>query len=290
MLPGSIKREIKDAVVNASWQNAGPRIQQLEHLVADMRPRVEDLEALVEQLRAVIRHENFVLPPPKHLQVRVVGGFVPGFIESGFSICEDLDAVLAGIHKNLGSFPRVLDWGCGCGRTARAVKTLYPDCELHGTDIDPEAIGFLQRRYSRYGEFHLAPHRPPTRFAEDFFDFVFGISVFTHLPEDMQFEWLDELRRITKPGAYLIVTTSGEANYRPFPKELVDKADRDGFLYVDGSYGQSINLPAFYQNTFHKHDYIRREWSRYFEVLDIQTQRVQRHQDTVLLRNTKAPR
>lgn len=290
LVPRALKDEIKEAVANVAWQRTGPRIERLEGRSEGPGTKVADLETAVEQLTAVLRHEGIVMPPPKHMQIRVVGAYVGGFIESGFSICDDLNGVLAVVGKSLESFPRILDWGCGCGRTARAVKTLVPGCELHGTDIDEEAIGFLQRCYARYGEFRVAPHRPPTSFPDDFFDFVFGVSIFTHLPEDMQFEWLAELSRITRPGAHLIVTTSGEPNYKLMPPEYVARVERDGFLYVDGGYGQSINLPAFYQNTFHTHDYIRRKWTRYFDVIDIQTQRMQRHQDTILLRNRKPAR
>lgn len=113
---------------------------------------------------------------------------------------------------------------------------------------------------------------------------IFGISVFTHLPEGMQFEWLEELRRITKPGGYPILTTSGEKNYSHLPPDLRRIVETKGFYYLDGTYGQSIWLPAFYQNTFHSLDYIRREWSRYFDVLDTQLARLESHQDTVLLR------
>ncbi len=287
LVPRFLKDDIKQAVAAVAWQSAGPRIVQLEaRSVPDLdglRSKVEDLETALEQLTAVLRHDNVALPPPKHLQIRVVGAYVPGFVESGFATCDDLNGVLGVVGRSLASFPRILDWGCGCGRNSRAVKTLVPACELHGMDIDAEAIGFLQNRYTRYGEFHVAPHRPPTDFPDAFFDFVFGISVFTHLPEPMQFEWLEELRRITKPGGYLIMTTSGESNYRNLPPDLLARVEADGILYVDGGYGQSIDLPAFYQNTFHTQAYIRREWAKFFRVVDIQARRMSNQLDTILL-------
>ena len=45
-----------------------------------------------------------------------------------------------------------------------------------------------------------------------------------------------------------------------------------GFYYSDFgfNYGKSISLPDFYQTSFHTHDYIRREWGKHFDVLDIQ--------------------
>jgi SAM-dependent methyltransferase len=248
--------------------------------------RTADLERLSGSCWPSSGARGSWLPPPKHLQIRVVGGYVPGFIESGFSICDDLNAALSPVDKRLENFPRILDFGCGCGRTTRALKTLYPAAEVHGTDIDPEAIGWLQKNYAAFGEFRVAPHRPPTSYSNGFFDFIVGVSVFTHLPEDMQFLWLEELKRITKPGGYLILTTSGEKNYKGLPDATRRVVEEKGFVYINDNYGQSISLPDFYQNTFHAPSYVEREWARYFEVLEIQPARMQNHQDTVLLRRS----
>ena len=288
LVPRFIKDELKGSIRAASEAYARevtPPTAELVTQVRELSAKVADLEAAAGRLEAVLRHDGTVLPPPKHMQIRVVGGYVSGFIESGFSICDDLNGVLSVGGKSLGDFERILDWGCGCGRTTRALKTLMPQKDIWGSDIDPEAIAWLQKAYSpKYGQFRLAPHAPPLPFEDGFFDFVFGISVFTHLPEDMQFGWLAEMQRITRPGGYLIMTTSGEGNYSKLPDELRRKVEEKGFFYLDGGYGQSISLPAFYQNTFHSLDYIRREWAKYFDILDMQPTRMQRHQDTILMR------
>jgi len=39
---------------------------------------------------------------------------------------------------------------------------------------------------------------------------VIGYSVFTHLTEAMQRQWLEELRRITAPGGLVLVTAHGD--------------------------------------------------------------------------------
>ncbi len=262
----------------AGWAEDRKQLQTLQ-------ARLADLETAFGQIQTILRREAAAAPPPpKHLQIRVVGGYVPDFLESGFAICGDLNAALEPAGRTLADFRRILDWGCGCGRTTRALKTLLPACELYGSDIDPEAIAWLQENYASLADFRVSPHRPPTSYADGMFDFVYGISVFTHLPEDMQFQWLEELRRITRPGGYLVMTTCGEQIYSQLPSELRAIVETKGFLYADGHYGQSISLPDFYQNTFHAHAYIRREWSKYFEILDIQPQRIQKHQDTVLMR------
>ena len=251
-----------------------------------MLSRLSDLEVVVSQTLSALRREAGIAPfPPRALQVRVVGKYIPHFYESPFWICDDLDAVLSVIGKSLGDFHRILDWGCGCGRMTRALWTRLPASELHGTDIDPEAIDWLVRNYGRFAEYRLSPHHPPTSYADGAFDFILGLSVVTHLPENMQFEWLEELRRITSPGGYLILTTSGENNYRNLDAAARDILEAKGFFYTDAvNYGRSISLPDFYQNTFHTIPYVRREWSRFFEVVDIRPAGIEKHQDAVLLR------
>ncbi len=275
--------------VEPSLASRGDSLDSTVQQVHDLEARLADLSIHVAQLTAVLRREgNFPMPPPKHLQVRVVGGYVPGFVQSGNSICEDFEGILQTAGKSLRDFPRILDWGCGCGRVSASLRKRLPSCELHGADIDPEAIAWLQQNYGQFGEFRVFPHRPPTSFADGSIDLVLGLSVFTHLPEDMQFEWLQELTRITAPGGYLILTTSGEANYRNADPMIRDVMRTKGFHYSDPNvfnYGRSISLPDFYQNAFHSVDYIRREWSKYFEILEILPTRVQNHQDAVLVRN-----
>ncbi len=251
-------------------------------------PPKDDAEIALQQVLSILRHESgHPPPPPKHLQQRVVGGYPPDFIESGFkSIYPKLNRVLQPTGKELKSFHSILDFGCGCGRATRALATLLPESKLYGADIDGEAIEWVSRHYAKFAEFAVVPHLPPTSYEAQQFDLVFGISVFTHLPEDMQFQWLKELSRITKPHGYLILTTHGEQHYKDLDAEIVEIMTQKGFYYSDfgWNYGESISLPDFYQTAFHSHAYIQREWSNYFEVIDVQALGMN-HQDTILLQN-----
>lgn len=295
LVPKSIKDKLRDRIYAVAYaagdEAAAKRNEEAARVhnatLEPVRLRSEEVGATLQQWASICEHEGgWPPPPPAHLQVRVVGSLSPGFIESGYLVCNDLRAVLKGAGKDLSDFPKILDYGCGCGRVIRAMKSLLPSADLYGTDIDGEAIEWLAANYSRFGTFAVAPHLPPLPYPDRTFDFVAGLSVFTHLPEDMQFSWLAELQRITKPGANLILSTHGETHYGKFPPELLEVMKTKGFYYSDFgfNYGKSISLPDFYQTSFHTHDYIRREWGKYFEVLDIQPLRLQKHQDTVLLR------
>jgi len=295
----NVIRNIGLRVKNSLFSSVGTRISSFlktkhfnslndkENFVT-LEKRIDDCEAQIKQLSSIIQKElNLPLPPPKHLQIRVVGSYHPDFIESGFSsIYPVLNRILKTDDKKLKDFRTILDFGCGCGRAIRALATLVPESKLYGTDIDEEAIQWLKNNYSKFAEFYITPHLPPTEYKEEMFDFIFGISVLTHLPEDMQFQWLAELNRITKRNGYVVLTTHGEKHYLKLDSNAAGIMKKKGFYYHQAgfNYGKSISLPDFYQTAYHSHDYIKREWSIYFQIVDIHTLGIDNHQDVILLK------
>jgi SAM-dependent methyltransferase len=103
-------------------------------------------------------------------------------------------------------YPRWLDFGCGCGRIARHLARAPVLRELHGVDVDPEAIAWLARRPSS-GRFERISARPPTALAGAFFDVALAVSVFPRLDQAGEAEWLPELVRLLRPGGLLIAST-----------------------------------------------------------------------------------
>lgn len=249
----------------------------------DLRPEMENLQAACSQLQDVIQEAGGVLPPPRHLQVRVIGGYSSDFLKSGRDLIGDLDAVLACDNKSLRSFEKILDFGCGCGRVLRPLRhRAAPSQMLYGTDIDAEAIEWCRANYPRIAEFGVNPEMPPMRYPDAAFDFVYSVSIFTHLPEDMQFAWLQELQRIARPGGYLVLSVHGKHYYHDLPPEARCIMQEKGFYYR--ATGKTEGLPDFYQTAYHSSDYIRAQWSRYFDILAIREVAVSNLQDAVLCR------
>ena len=154
----------------------------------------------------------------------------------------------------LGARCRILDFGCGCGRVIRYFHKLSTGSSLYGTDIDTEATSWCQECLSHIGEFTSNDVAPPLPFDAEFFDCIYSVSIFTHLPEDMQFAWLEELRRVTKRGGYLLLTTHGEELFRTTSKEKKDQLRREGFYYSVGA--GTEGLPDFYQGLANHQDLI----------------------------------
>jgi hypothetical protein len=125
---------------------------------------------------------------------------------------------------------------------------------------------------------------PPAPYEDGYFDFVYGISVFTHLDEDAQFKWLAELARITRRDGIVAVTVhSGDDMTDPVLRAgLMEKgfADRDGDKAI--LFNRFLQQ-GYYRLTKHSREYVMREWARYFEILEYVQHGVGR-QDLIILR------
>ena len=248
--------------------------------------RIKELETAVAQLETALREAGGINPPPPHLQWRVAS-YSPGFLDSGYWVLDELESVLQLEGWKLGSFSNILDFGCGCGRITRALSYRRKSRQgLYASDLDPEAIAWCQENYSNLAEFSVNNAEPPLAYADSTFDLVLGVSVFTHLPEDMQFRWLEELSRVTKPNGCLLLSVHGGHHIRNLSAEIQEEIRQRGFFYLQ--VGKVEGLPEFYQATYHSLDYIRAQWIRYFDVLHIVESLVGGHQDAVLCRKRGA--
>jgi SAM-dependent methyltransferase len=248
-------------------------------------PSGNDFEVENKQIKDILRHEYaFVAPPPKKLQIRVIGLYSPHFIESGWRTFGIFEQILARAGFGIQSCDTVLDFGCGCGRLIRAFSQSMPHAKLFGTEIDAEAVQWLNENYQRFGSFSVNGSLPPLPHENERFDLIYGVSVFTHLPEAMQFAWLAELHRVARRGCLLLLTIYNEERHRVLNSTNRAKLASTGFCYIEESVPTTEGLPAFYQTAFHSHEYIRRVWGEHFEVLNIAPQALEHHSDLVLLR------
>jgi len=197
-------------------------------------------------------------PPPRHLQERILNGYFPQYFSSGRQIAKEILSLVPGTPR------RVLDFGCGSGRVTIAVSKSLPNASICATDIDAEAIDWC-REHITCAEFDANSHYPPTRYSSGSFDLIYAVSVFTHLPEKMQHDWLAELARIS--CGRLVLSIHSRHHYQHIPPADVDKFLERGFYYLEC--GTTDGLPDFYQSTFQTHDYIRSEWGKHFEIEDI---------------------
>ena len=228
--------------------------------------------------------------PDEDQRFRVIGNRdLRGFFISGATDYRRLDHVLQCLRgKRLHQFNRVLDWGVGCGRIARHFPKAYA-ASLVGCDIDHDNVEWCRSHLP--GTYLPITATAPLPFPDSTFDLVYGVSVFTHFGEATQLRWLDELRRISMPGATLLMTIHGRTalDFGRLPREeywrLCEQVNRKGIL-VSGANAQldgHADHGGEYVNVYHSAAYIRDTWSRYFQVEHILPGYLL-HQDLVVLR------
>lgn len=151
-----------------------------------------------------------LLVPPARLRVRVAWtGDAAWFLESGRRAEESIRAALARQGTSPEELGALLDFGCGCGRVTRRWLGLR-GVDVAGSDTSEEALEWCRRNLP-FARFETNGLAPPLAFDDQAFDLVYALSVFTHLPEELQLAWMRELHRVLRPGGLLLLTTHGIA-------------------------------------------------------------------------------
>jgi hypothetical protein len=90
------------------------------------------------------------------------------------------------------------------------------------------------------------------------------------LSEHHQFLWLREIRRIVKPGGCVILTIHGEKTFYENPASFaLPFVERFGIFDGISDDALGANLDRYYRATFHSRSYIKENWSKFFDILDV---------------------
>lgn len=188
------------------------------------------------------------LPPPELIFDVIGSRWSAIYLDSGARIVRDMQELLEEVGHPLQLFESILDFGCGSGRLIRQVHH-HPDAALFGTDYNPRLIQWCRENLP-FAFFSTNVLRPPLPFDDALFDFVYARSVFTHLTEELQCDWLTELHRLIRPGGILYFTTHGA--------RLIDGLtgrDREAFyaneLVATFEEAEGENLCSVYQSPMH---------------------------------------
>jgi SAM-dependent methyltransferase len=244
---------------------------------------------LLRPLRAALRDERDRVRlsratgcpiPPRSLRARVHGSSdVHEFLAVGERCAADVAAAIdrSGLERDR---LRVLDFGCGCGRVLRWLVR-DPRLELHGTDVDADAVAWVRRRlpHVRAG---VNERHPPLEAQAAAFDVVYAVSVLTHLDEDDAAQWLEEWRRIVRPGGIVVASVHGPDAF-PLAPHHRDELRRRGFLFAADDRWRGT-FPGWYQTAVHTSEYVRKQFGRWFEVVEHVDRGLNDHQDLVVLR------
>jgi SAM-dependent methyltransferase len=147
--------------------------------------------------------------PSAQLRVRVGPSFgdLETFLESGARHAALVRTMVERERIAIETTAPILDFGCGVGRVARHWRGV--DVDLHGCDVNARMIAWC-REHLPFGRFDVNRLTPPLPHDDDRFGLAYAFSVFTHLPEILQHEWIAEFRRVLRPGGFLLFSTLGE--------------------------------------------------------------------------------
>lgn len=230
---------------------------------------------------------NLIPVPPPRLRHRVHGNLDKySFLHIGENIAQDIRELCKQVDRDIDSFESILDFGCGSGRVIRSFQYENRGRQFYGTDIDPDLIHWCQEHMPDIS-WSVNNYSPPLPFADETFDLIYGISVFTHLDERLQHAWLGELQRVAAPDAIIILSVHGNYCINFLEPSLQEEIQDQGFkFFVTGLKGKFKldGLPDFYQTTYHTREYIEQVWCHYFEVILYVEQGINHHQDAVILR------
>jgi SAM-dependent methyltransferase len=223
---------------------------------------------------ARVRHVDGPPLPARRLMVRVAGtADSDWFLRSGRAA---YDAIAANVP--LAEIDTVLDFGCGCGRVLRYWEG-HPGTAT-GSDRDAGAVEWCRSHlpFARADRNGLAP---PLAYDDDSFDLVYALSVFTHLTDELQTAWRDELRRVLRPGGRLLFTTHGRSYLPRLETEEREQFER-GELVVRWGELPGSNLCSAY----HPETYLRETFARGFDVVRIEPEGARGNptQDLIVLR------
>jgi len=281
--------------------------------VAAIRAKLDDsvqsriLAALGdERLLAQVKADTCLLPGPADRE-----GYAPDD-DIDYWVSGLADAVYINdlIKTYLGKAERdelaVFDFGCASGRVLRHIPLVRSGVVM-GCDFNPTYVEFI-RSYLATNTFAFLNMRfPPLPIKEKSIDFLYAISVFTHIDE-FEDAWLAEIARILKPGGIAFITlhterslqemtpghflydyilnqhsASGPGCYQPIADHkflsLRDFKDRLVFTRLD----RQLTDSNLFQ-VFHHLDYIRTRWGKLFTLEDVIQQAHGQHQDGIVLR------
>lgn len=226
--------------------------------------------------------------PPQHLW-EGYGETSEAFLGSGKEHVDKMRCVLEDDKFRFEPGQRVIELGCAAARMTRWLEEESKHSEIWGIDICAEHIMWCQQNLSP--PFHFAtnttePHLP---FSDEYFNFIYAGSVFTHISE-LADTWLLELRRILKKGGRLYITIHDNntinilKNSLPdfwLTKQLNDFDTTTNVLSSDFAQFSITRSPKGAQ-VFYDLDYFQKKVSRWYKLNSI-TKEAYGYQTAILL-------
>jgi SAM-dependent methyltransferase len=121
---------------------------------------------------------------------------------------------------------RILDFGCGYGRFARALYFFTDEDRLVGVDPSADAISLCHSAGMLQSQFRLSEPLPESLPVDEEFDLIIAYSVFTHLSARAFRTCMMTLRKYVGPGGVLAFTIRPPEYWSVDPSCSTEMANR----------------------------------------------------------------
>jgi SAM-dependent methyltransferase len=191
------------------------------------------------------------------------------YVRSGQEVATMFTLAATRYGGALDSQGAVLDFGCGSGRLLGGMN--FGQAPVTGCDVGAPVAAFSKEFYPNARVFHT-DLMPPLPFSDGEFGLVYSFSVFSHLTEEVERAWLEELRRVGSKDCLYLITVQGEWMIEA-TLEAQEQADirRRGFGFkkVHGKRNDDLDFPDYYESSYHTKQYICDHWSKLFNIIDM---------------------
>jgi SAM-dependent methyltransferase len=164
---------------------------------------------------------------------------VEAYKSSAMNVIANIEATLDAAQRDFAEVKSWLDFGCGYGRVIRFLVQRTDRKWIYAADVIKSAVDFCA---NEFGVNPVYSHSALGRLDLRSFDFIYAISVLTHLNEENSIEFLRLAHQALNSGGIVLFTTHGRASlehlsmygppYVRMRAELEQTVDREGIAFV----------------------------------------------------------
>ena len=191
----------------------------------------EILQNYVKNIMVARSYPDFSFPPFGSMYDAYGTVSYQGYMEWGLEGARILGTYVNPLFDNDREKLKILDWGCGPARIVRFLDKFLGghQAEIWGSDYNNQTIEYC-KKHIKNCHFIINNLEPPLPFEDGYFDFLYSLSVYTHLPEDLGVLWFRENLRVVRKGGYILLTVHGDKFAGKLLPEELEKYQNYGFV------------------------------------------------------------